>query len=166
MSMSNEPRETDGLVLKATDRSIPVRLECGPGLTKQSFKDECDINKILVKYEKTGLLEHKNRYEGKYADVTGVVDYQTALNIVQDAEEAFMSLPARVRTEFDNNPHEFLEFAQNPENEDALIEMGLANPKRLTAEEIDEMAVTAAVAAAETHPAAEPGGSEADAKPA
>lgn len=164
MSMSNDEREF--VVRNANDPSVPYRLECGDGLTKQSFKDECDINNILKKYEKTGILEHRAKYEGQYADVTGTVDYQTALNTVRDAEAAFMSLPASIRTEFENDPHEFLEFAQNPENEEALIEMGLATPKRSDASEKPEVPDKEAPEAPEPSEPGEPGLSEAKAKPA
>lgn len=96
-----------------------------PSLTKQSFRDECDVNFILRKYQKTGLLEHVNRFQGDYADLTDVPDYQTSLNKVIDAQSAFMTLPSAIRKQFSNDPQEFLEFVQNPDNADAMIEMGL-----------------------------------------
>ncbi len=163
MSMSNQTRPI--VVRNGLDPSVPVRLACGATMTKQSFKDECDINNILKKYDKTGILEHRNKYEGQYADVTGVVDYQTALNIVSSAEAAFMSLPASIRSQFQNDPHEFLAFAQDPENEDALIEMGLANPRRETAVE-DDIVPEAPAEVVEDPSAAEPGRSPAEAKTA
>lgn len=123
MSMSNEQREV--IVKKHLDPSIPYRLTCGESMTKQSFKDECDINNILKKYEKNGVIEHRNKYQGRYDDVTGAVDYQTALGVIASAETAFMSLPAAIRTQFDNDPHKFLEFAQDSENSDLMVEMGL-----------------------------------------
>ena len=33
---------------------IPVTLSCDKGMTMQSFKDECDINNIIARYETTG----------------------------------------------------------------------------------------------------------------
>ncbi len=155
MSMSNEPREV--VVKNHFSPSEPIRISCEKGLTKQSFKDECDINNILKKYEKSGILEHANKYQGQYADVTGTVDYQTALNTVMAAKDMFMSLPASIRTMFDNDPHEFLEFAQDPENQEAMIEMGLAE-RRPAAPESGEEAPEGKPA--ET-PAAEPKGSPA-----
>ncbi len=125
MSMSNNPERLI-TVRNAMDASVPYRLTCGPTMAKQSFKEECDINTILKKYEKTGLIDHVSKYNGQYADVTEAVDYQTALNTVMAGEAAFMSLPASIRTSFGNDPHEFLEFAQDPENQEALVEMGLA----------------------------------------
>lgn len=45
----------------------------------------------------------------KFGDFLGVSDYQTALNQVIEAEEAFDALPAKVRARFDNQPVDFLE---------------------------------------------------------
>ena len=100
----------------------------GKSSTKQSFKDECDINNILGKFRKTGLLEHVAVHQGDYRDLSEPTDYQTALNIVLSANAAFESLPSDIRKDFGNNPAAFLEFVDNPDNADKLVEMGLANP--------------------------------------
>lgn len=101
-----------------------------PSLAKQSFKNECDINNIMRKFEKDGLMDHLNTHKGEYGDFIGYQDYQTSINRVLEAQEAFLTIPAKVRYQFKNNPAEFLEFAQNPENFDQMVEMGLATPKR------------------------------------
>lgn len=94
---------------------------------KQQFRDECDINILMQKYQKGIALTHLNRYQGSYADVSGMVDYQEAQNIVLRAQEAFQSLPASVRAKFENDPGKFMDYALNPENKAALVEMGLAH---------------------------------------
>ncbi len=96
------------------------------GRTKQSFKDETDINQILAKERKTGLITHVNRFQGQYADVTGAVDYQEALNAVADAREAFASVPAGIRAQFENDPGTFLKFVTDPTNAETMYDMGLA----------------------------------------
>jgi phage internal scaffolding protein len=108
-------------------------IECpDEGLVVQSAKDECDINVIMKKYERDGLLEHVNEYEGHYGDFTEVCDYHTALNLVKSADEMFMTLPAYVRKEFDNDAGKFLEFVDDPANLDKMIEMGLAKAPEVT----------------------------------
>ena len=99
-----------------------------PSRAKQSFRDECDINTIMSKYEKTGLIDHNARYRGQYADVTGALELQDALQVVEDANDAFDSLTAKIRKRFDNDPGQFLAFATNPDNKEALGEMGLMAP--------------------------------------
>lgn len=93
-------------------------------LTVQSEKDNCDVNLIVEKFEKTGILPVMSQSPA-YGDVSGAVDYQTAMNIVINAEKAFMSLDAKIRKEFDNNPGKFLDFIDDPQNADRLVEMGL-----------------------------------------
>lgn len=100
----------------------------GESLTHQSMQDECDINQIMLKWQKTGIIEHTNTYEGRYGDFTETpIDYQEALNQVREAEDMFMSLPSSIRRQFENNPQEFLEFVGDPKNAEKLVDMGLAH---------------------------------------
>lgn len=97
-----------------------------PSRAKQNFKDECDINKIMAKYEKRGTIEHLNQHQGKYGDFIHAQDYHLSLNLLLAADDAFASIPSKIRAKFDNDPAIFLDFAQNPENLDQMISMGLA----------------------------------------
>lgn len=97
----------------------------GESRAKQSFRDECDMNNILKKYHKTGVLPIA-RSAGQYGDFSEVSDYQAALNKVMNAQNAFMDLPSRVRAEFDNDPGRFLQFATDPKNAQRMIDLGLA----------------------------------------
>lgn len=96
-------------------------------LTVQSSKDECDINNIVNKLLRSG--EPLPELRGVYADLSGMPDLQSALDQVVAADEAFMALPARVRTFFDNDPVKLVAFAQDPANLPKAIELGLAEPK-------------------------------------
>ena len=71
--------------------------------------------------------------EARYGDVSGA-DFTDAIETVQRAQDSFNSLPAKVRKQFNNNPALFLDFVNDPQNENQLIEMGLATRK-----EIDEI---------------------------
>lgn len=97
----------------------------GESMTKQSFKDECDINNILKKYQKTGLLNHVNQHKGDYTDLTQNVDYHTAQNMIIQAQNSFNSLPSSIRLKFNNDPGQFLDFVHNPDNVDEMKSMGL-----------------------------------------
>lgn len=96
----------------------------GKGRAKQSMKDECDINKIMARFQVTGLIEFVNNREAQYGDVTGI-DLRTSLATVARADEMFSELPSSVRKEFNNDPEEFFNFVQDPENRSEAIEMGL-----------------------------------------
>ena len=97
-----------------------------PSKTEQCHKETCDIRNIIKQYDKNGLLLHVNKAKEFYGDFTEVNEYQESLNKVIEAENLFLGLPSEVRKEFDNDPGKFLEFVSNPENEEKMINMGLA----------------------------------------
>lgn len=105
--------------------SMSFDSEVEPSRTVQASKDECDVNMIMAKYQRTGLISHVSRYEGKYEDVASALPYQEALNIVMEADTVFKSLPSSLRSQFNNNPGEFLQFVQNPDNAQAMLDLGL-----------------------------------------
>jgi phage internal scaffolding protein len=98
-------------------------------VVQQAFKDECDVNRILQKYDKTGLITHVARAQAQYGDFTQVNEYQVALNTVIQAQASFEELPSSVRKRFGNDPGAFIEFVTNPENLDEMVTLGLAQPK-------------------------------------
>lgn len=104
-----------------------VYTETVPGelLTKQSMKDECDINNIVAKYEKTGVLTHLNATQATYADVSELGGYRDALDKVRAAEEVFMALPSELRAKFDNDPAKYLDF-MGAATKEQLEELGTA----------------------------------------
>jgi phage internal scaffolding protein len=100
-------------------------LKCeDPSLAQQHMKDECDINTIVERFGVTGQLP-VTPLEPTYGDFSGVSDYHSALNAIRASEEAFMSLPAKIRAKFDHDPNALLEFLQNETNRDEAIELGL-----------------------------------------
>jgi len=100
-----------------------------PSMTRQEFADECDINVIMERYEKTGVISHVQKAAPMYLDYTAVPDnLADAMAMLNDADTAFMSLPAKVRREFDNDPLKFVDFAQKPENLDQMRQWELAPP--------------------------------------
>jgi len=93
--------------------------------TEQSHKEECDINQILSKYIKTGVLAHQKHHQSNYGDYTST-DFHEAQNIIAKASSMFAELPAKVRSQFDNDPAKFLDFAGDNNNMQAMVNMGLA----------------------------------------
>lgn len=108
-------------------KNRPHAIICtGPG-AKQSFADECNINKIMAKFQRTGVLVHYAKHAPQYQDVPAI-DYLEALNVVADASSMFEELPSTIRAKFENDPARFLEFVQNPKNLEECRKLGLANP--------------------------------------
>lgn len=90
---------------------------------KQADKDACDINNIIARYKKTGILPEAR--QGFYADVSNVKNYQESLNQVIAAENAFGALPAKIRDRFKNDPSQMLAFIEDPKNVQECIELGI-----------------------------------------
>ena len=113
-------------IKKAYEPHERVQLKClDESRTKQAMRDECDVNKIMQQYEKNGLIEHVNKYQGSYADVADAPGYLEGMNTVIRANEMFDSLPSSVRNHFDNDPAIFLAFADDPANHAEMVSMGL-----------------------------------------
>ena len=97
-------------------------------LTQQQFKEESDINTIVDRFMKSGVLPNPINMP-QYIDYEGVFDFQSAMNTVRQADENFMRMDAKIRARFNNSPQEFLEFFGNPENLEEAIRLGLAIPQ-------------------------------------
>jgi phage internal scaffolding protein len=104
-------------------------LKCeDPSLTQQQFKEDSDINTIVDRFMKSGVLPNPVNMP-QYVDYEGIFDFQSAMNVVRQADESFMRLNAKIRARFNNSPQEFLEFFGNPDNVDEAIRLGLAIPQ-------------------------------------
>lgn len=96
-------------------------------MTEQHHKKECDINNIIKKYDRTGLISHVSKMEAKYGNMTGL-DFKNAHDMVINAKEEFNKLPSEIRKRFRNSPEEFLRFFEDENNRQEGIELGLINP--------------------------------------
>lgn len=96
-----------------------------PSMTKQSFKDECNINKIMARFEKTGAIDHYAKYAPTYGDASPL-ELMDAQQIIINAETMFSELPSNIRKRFHNSPEEFLEFVQDESNIVEMRKLGLA----------------------------------------
>ena len=68
------------------------------GRTKQSFKDSCDINKMLKKAQQQGSMSHLLKYpEAVYGEFDGEFDLLTARGRLDRANEIFADLPSEIR---------------------------------------------------------------------
>jgi phage internal scaffolding protein len=114
-------------------------------LAQQHYKEECDINTILEKFNITGLLPEQT-LSPRFGDFTGIGDYHTAMNRVIAVQDEFEALPAQIRARFENDPAQLIEFLENSENRPEAEELGLV--EKATAEVV-EVAKTTPEKAAE-----------------
>lgn len=103
--------------------------------TKQEFKEECDINTILKRFNITGQLPTDVRMPS-FGDFSTVHDFQTAVNAIAEANEAFDEMPAEVRARFGNDPGAFVAFCSEPKNLDEARRLGLVPADELAAKEL------------------------------
>jgi len=102
-----------------------------PTLAQQNFKDECDINYIVRQFGLTGELPAQP-LSPQYGDFTGVLDYHSAVNAVLAAQDDFMELPAQLRSRFNNDPAELIDFLALDENREEAIKLGLVAAKPIS----------------------------------
>lgn len=92
------------------------------GRTKQSFKDTTDINKILKRAQKTGVIDHLSKHGATYGDFSDF-DYVGNLNMIAKGREIFDELPSEVRKEFNSSPADFFAFVNHPDNVGRVAEL-------------------------------------------
>lgn len=97
----------------------------GESMTQQQFEKETNVNNIMAKYKKTGLLTHYKHHQGNFGDFSTIEDYQTSLNKIMQAQDSFESLPSEVRSKFFNDPGKLIDFLSKPENDEEAIALGL-----------------------------------------
>lgn len=94
-------------------------------LTKQEFKDDCDINLIVKRYKKDGVITHVNPDNPIFAEFAPQ-DYRNLLDLSIEADQAFKDLPSSLRKRFNNDPVQLMEFVSNiDDNYDEGVELGL-----------------------------------------
>lgn len=96
-----------------------------PSMTRQAHIAECDINNIMAKYQKDGIITHFAKHGENYSDLSGL-DYTTAMQQVAKARSMFEELPSSARTKFNNDPGQFLTWIQDPANIEEARKLGLA----------------------------------------
>lgn len=104
-------------------------VDCKPnsGRTKQSFKAQVNINNIVAKYQRTGMLEHVRQNPGVFADVSSIGDYHGMVSKIRTAKESFERLTSDLRSRFNDDPAELIAFVSDASNRDEAIRLGLVN---------------------------------------
>lgn len=113
-------------------RHVPARAG-SDGRTQAQYLEECDINVVVAKYRRADepWPVNRNGAEPMYADLPDSTDLHSALTMVQDATNAFESLPAEVRERYLNDPVNFLSALQTPSERDFLLDTGVLEPHQM-----------------------------------
>lgn len=104
-----------------------AKLPSGNTKMQQHMVRDVDINTILSKYRKTGVITHIARAKAIYGNFTELKDVADAMNVTAKASQVFDSLPAEIRNEFKNSIPGFFEYIQDPKNRARCEELGIYN---------------------------------------
>lgn len=109
--------------LLSTETGLDCRDE---SLTHQEFREESDINTIIDRF---GIGENPVEAQ-KWVTNVDIADapdnYMEVMNQLNAARDQFMSLPAKVRSRFDNDPAKFVDFVSDSTNGEEMVSLGLA----------------------------------------
>lgn len=117
-------------------------------LTEQHHKAACDINNIMARYTKTGVLDHVRRFEPVYSDLMPD-EYHESMNKVAEAKSMFEELPSAVRRHFGDDVSQFLEFCADTPNAAGELQ-GIAEEYRRHSLGLDQAASEEAAKKPET----------------
>lgn len=112
-----------------------------PSATQQHMRDETNINTIVNRYLKTGVLGNPNATRRPMFGDFSSVDFMHMQNAIADIGQNFASLPARVRSRFQNDPYQLIRFVENPDNKAEAIKLGILpddSPKKPEAPKVEQ----------------------------
>lgn len=127
MTKLTVPQPTLGIQYKDTTarRRVSINFDDVESMTEQNHLERVKIQNIIKRYTAQGMIDHVNYYEGQYGDFVNSLDFNQSMNIVAETTQMFESLPAELRRRFNEDPAEYLDFVQNPENRAEMEELGI-----------------------------------------
>lgn len=104
------------------DAHVNGKAFVGSSRTRTDVVDECDVNKIMDRAKRGGVIPQGVR-QPVYGDVSSVGDFQEAHNRIIVGRTIFEALRPEIRLRFGNDPGRFFKFAGKEENADAVLEL-------------------------------------------
>lgn len=106
----------------------------------QSQREEADINVIMRRFGVTGVLPEGTRMPVWGQDWPEGFDFRYAQDLIAAGRDAFMALPAEVRSKFSNDPALFIDFCSDEVNRAQLEKWGFITPKAAPVEPVKPVA--------------------------
>lgn len=107
----------------------------GVSKVKQSESEGTDINVIMRKWQKQGIVPTGSAKTPQYGDFSDMTTYHLGLTQMIEAQADFEALPSAVRKHCDNDPGKFLDLVFDPERQVELVDLGLL-PKSIPKEAV------------------------------
>lgn len=95
-----------------------------PSRTQQHMRDECDINVMVQRFQRTGVPPAPPVFPD-VQDFSEAHDFRSAMQLIIDAQKSFDAMPSSVRERFMNDPARLLDFISDPSNADEAVRLGL-----------------------------------------
>lgn len=97
-----------------------------PSMTEQYHRDEVDINTIISKYQRTGVLGTSTQVrETFFGDFSNVDTKFEAALALKEAESRFMDLPSSVRAAYDHDALKFMRALNDDTQIAKLVSLGV-----------------------------------------
>lgn len=112
---------------KLKERPYALIFPKGEGRTEQAHAGEADINTIMRRAQRGEMSDYINKHAPHYGVATPLQFFDAQV-IIATGNSMFEDLPSGLRSRFNHNPTEFLEFVQDPKNSDELIKLKLKKP--------------------------------------
>lgn len=100
----------------------------GESRTKQSFRDEVNINSVLARYARTGVWASGNNRPPRFEDVSGVGSFHEAIEKARGIRELVADLPPRAQELYTAAPAVFLHAYSEAADRADLEALGLLEP--------------------------------------
>jgi len=78
---------------ESSKRPHAISFAGATSLVKQSFKDECDVNKIVDRFTRTGQIDHLARQKPQYGDAPDQNFFEAACMVAETASAVEEGLP-------------------------------------------------------------------------
>lgn len=121
---------------KQNDNMSIQKVTAGGCKTQQHMREMCNVNKIMEKQQRTGLVPC-TRLNPRYGDFSNGLSYHDSLNKLKYAEEEFELLPAQVKKRFRQDPAEIIDFLQDEKNRIEAEDLGLI-PRKIVEKKVGE----------------------------
>lgn len=119
---------------EASNSAVIPADQQGESLTIQSQTEDADINVMMKRFGVAGKMPEGVRIPIFDVDFSGSVrDFQTAMNAIVDAEEAFMEFPPEIRSRFKNSPQLMMEFCDVADNWEEAKKLGILSDEAIKA---------------------------------
>ena len=87
----------------------------GESKTQQHFTESCDVNNIIANFRATGIDPYAHRATNQKFGYASSVSFTEAMQNIAEIKTKFHELPSRVRSDFQNDPAQWLDSLTTPD---------------------------------------------------